>query len=105
MSLQASTNARLLSEQAKLTDLNGELESLIGQQSVTIQAIAMETTEAGKQSQQKVLDSINEQIAAKRKEISAQEAVIEGIKLHAALHACTTMNENQVQQAGQHGKI
>lgn len=28
-----------------------------------------------------------------------------GIKLHAALHACTTMNENQVQQAGQHGKI
>lgn len=87
VSLQASTNARLLSEQAKLTDLNGELESLIGQQSVTIQAIAMETTEAGKQSQQKVLDSINEQIAAKRKEISAQEAVIEGIKKDAESYA------------------
>lgn len=28
-----------------------------------------------------------------------------GVKLHAALHACTTMNENQVQQTGQHGKI
>lgn len=87
VSLQASTNARLLSEQAKLTDLNGELESLIGQQSVTIQAIAMETTEAGKQSQQKVLDSINEQITAKRKEISAQEAVIEGIKKDAESYA------------------
>ena len=28
-----------------------------------------------------------------------------GMKLHAALHACTTMNENQVQQTKQHGKI
>ena len=27
------------------------------------------------------------------------------MKLHAALHACTTMNENQVQQTKQHGKI
>ena len=28
-----------------------------------------------------------------------------GMKLHAALHACTTMNENQVQQTRQYGKI
>ena len=28
-----------------------------------------------------------------------------GMKLHAALHACTTMNENQVQQTRQHDKI
>lgn len=27
------------------------------------------------------------------------------LKLHAALHACTTMNENQVQQTRQHDKI
>ena len=27
------------------------------------------------------------------------------LKLHAALHACTTMNENQVQQTRQYGKI
>ena len=27
------------------------------------------------------------------------------MKLHAALHACTTMNENQVQQTRQYGKI
>ena len=27
------------------------------------------------------------------------------MKLHAALHACTTMNENQVQQTRQHDKI
>lgn len=36
---------------------------------------------------------------------SLPDPIFLGIKLHAALHACTTMNENQVQQAGQHGKI
>ena len=29
----------------------------------------------------------------------------QAMKLHAALHACTTMNENQVQQTRQYGKI
>ena len=40
---------------------------------------------------------------------SVSVAIITGIfgliKLHAALHACTTMNENQVQQTRQHDKI
>lgn len=30
---------------------------------------------------------------------------VDRMKLHAALHACTTMNENQVQQTRQYGKI
>lgn len=80
VSLQASSNARLLSEEAKLTDLNGELDSLISQQSVTIQAIAMETTDEGKEKQQEVLDTINANISAKRAEISSQEAVIAELK-------------------------
>ena len=76
VSLQASSNARLLSGEAKLTDLNGELDSLVSQQSVTIQAIAMETTEEGKEKQQDVLNTINANISAKRAEISSQEATM-----------------------------
>lgn len=57
--MRASATARLLTEQAALTELNGELEDLINQQSITIQALAMETTEAGKESQQQLLDEIN----------------------------------------------
>lgn len=34
-----------------------------------------------------------------------QRTILVGMKLHAALHACTTMNENQVQQTRQHDKI
>lgn len=78
--LRASTTATLLAAQAALTDLNGELENLIAQQSVTIQALAMETTSAGISSQQSLLDQINAQIAAKRQEIANQEAQIADIE-------------------------
>ena len=31
--------------------------------------------------------------------------IVLGMKLHAALHSCTTMNENEVQQPAAYGKI
>lgn len=74
--MRASATARLLSQKAQLTDLNGELETLIAQQSVTIQAYSLEITEAGRQYQQQLLDEINAKIAAKREEIAACEAEI-----------------------------
>lgn len=80
VALQASSTARVLAEQAALTDLNGQLESLISQQSVTIQALAMETTPAGKSSQQNLLDTINANIKAKRSEISAKQDEINTAK-------------------------
>lgn len=78
--LRASTTAQLLSEKAALVDLQGELETLTSQQSVTIQALAMETTTAGKQSQQELLDEINSKIAAKKSEIETKESLIESIE-------------------------
>lgn len=101
VSLQASSNARLLSEEAKLTDLNGELDSLVSQQSVTIQAIAMETTEEGKEKQQDVLDTINANISAKRAEISSQEAIIAEIKKDSESYAAeiqAVVNELSIQK-------
>lgn len=80
VALQASATSRVLAEQAALADLNGELDSLTGQQSVTIQALAMETTSAGISSQQSVLDNINSKIAAKKSEISAKNSAIETIQ-------------------------
>lgn len=77
--LQASSSARLLAEQATLADLKGELENLIAQQSVTIQALSLEKTEAGKVSQQAVLNEINAKISAKRSQVKAQESVINEI--------------------------
>lgn len=71
--LRASASAALLAEQAKLTDLKGELDTLTAQQSITIQALAMETTKEGKADQQQVLDEINRKIAAKKTEISTAE--------------------------------
>lgn len=78
--LRASSTARLTAAKAALTDLNGELESLTSQQSVTIQASAMEITDAGKAYQQGLLDDINAKINAKKQEISAQEATIAAIE-------------------------
>lgn len=80
VSLQASSNARILAEQAALTDLNGQLDTLTAQQSVTIQALAMETTSAGKASQQAVLDDINKKITAKKAEIASKQATISSIQ-------------------------
>ena len=78
--LRASSTARLTAANADLADLNGELEMLTAQQSVTIQAISMEVTDAGKAYQQTLLDDINSKIAAKKAEIAAQKAVIASIE-------------------------
>ena len=78
--MRASSTARLLTEQAALVDLQAELEDLTNQQSITIQALAMETTSAGKESQQKLLDEINEKISAKKSEIADKEAIIKDIE-------------------------
>lgn len=78
--LRASATARLLSEQAKLVDRKAELDDLTNQQSVTIQALALETTADGKASQQKKLDEINANMEKKKKEVADQEAVVTDIK-------------------------
>lgn len=78
--LRASSTAKLLALQAKLVDLNGELTDLTNQQSVTIQAIASESTSSGKQTQQEVLDEINKKINSKKAEIAAQEEEIASIQ-------------------------
>lgn len=73
--LRASATANLLAAQAALTDLNGELDTLTAQQSVTIQALAMETTASGIAYQQGLLDEINAKIAAKNQEIAEQKSI------------------------------
>lgn len=78
--LRASATARLLSERAKLVDRKAELDDLTNQQSVTIQALALETTADGKASQQKKLDEINANMEKKKKEVADQEAVVADIK-------------------------
>lgn len=78
--LRASATARLLTEQAALTDLQGELDDLTNQQSVTIQALAMEVTSAGKASQQTLLNEINRKISAKKAEINNKKAEIGSIE-------------------------
>ena len=79
VALQSSATAQLLAQQAVLVDLKGELDDLTNQQSVTIQALAMETTDAGKQAQQELLDQINQEIAQKKQQIEDQEAKIADI--------------------------
>ena len=78
--LRASSTARLLTAQTTLADLKGELETLTAQQSVTIQAHAMEITSAGKAYQQSLLNDINKKIAAKTNEVKAQEDTIASIE-------------------------
>lgn len=77
VALRASSTAKVLAEQAALTDLNGQLESLISQQNVTIQALAMEITSAGKATQQALLNTINANINVKKSEISAKQTEID----------------------------
>ena len=78
--LRASTTTKLLTAQAELTELKGELETLTGQQSVTIQALAMETTDSGKNSQQSLLSDINAKISAKKSEISQKEREVTNLQ-------------------------
>lgn len=80
VSLETSATAQLLTLHAQLVDRNGELDDLTNQQSVTIQALAMETTDSGKQSQQELLDEINDKIAVKKQEISKIESDISDVE-------------------------
>lgn len=73
VSVRASKTAEKISEEAKLTQLNGELNTLTAQQSVTIQAIALAKTEIAKQEQEALLITIKEKIERKNSEIAAQE--------------------------------
>lgn len=77
---RASRTAQRLAEEVTLSELKGDLEVLTTQQSVIIQAIALETTTAGKVTQQQKLEEINGKISAKNAEISSQEAVISNLQ-------------------------
>ena len=76
---RASLTAQKLSSEADLTDLQGELDSLVSQQNVNIQSSAMEVTEAGKQYQQQQLNDINAKITSKKQEISSKQSEIDSI--------------------------
>ncbi len=80
ISARASLTAQKLSEQAALVELNGELDTLMTQQNVTIQAYAIETTDTGKSNRLKELANIYAQVILKRSEISRQEAAIDSIQ-------------------------
>lgn len=73
---RASKTAQKLAEEVTLADLKSEMEVLTTEQSVIIQAIALETTEAGKATQQKNLSDKTAEIDRKKEEIASQEAVI-----------------------------
>ncbi len=77
---RASLTAQKLAADVDLTALKGELDGLTAQQSVIIQAMAMETTDDGKTNQQNKLDEINSQISAKNTEISVQETKITSLE-------------------------
>ena len=81
VSVRASLNAQKLSAQAALTDLNGEMDTLTAQQSIYIQAIAMEKKADGKAIQQANLDKVNAQIRVKRGEIATKENEITSLEM------------------------
>lgn len=80
VALQASSTAQLLAAKATLADLNGEVDTLTAQQSITIQAFSLETTDEGKKKRQEQLDDINEELEAKNAEVLAQEELIQSIQ-------------------------
>jgi len=69
----ATKTAQKVSEQAKATDLQGELTLLENEQAVTIQSIAQGL------SGQSALNTVNAQIAAKQREINAQNASVSAL--------------------------
>lgn len=73
--MRASATSRLLVEQAKLTDIEGELQDLTNQQSVIIQQMAN-----GDDTLQDDLDNINELISKKKAEIAEKESDISEIE-------------------------
>lgn len=78
--LRSSATARLLTEQAALKDLEGELESINIQQNVVIQTMAEETTEAGRRYQEQVLADLKTQATAKEQEVADSKARIAAIQ-------------------------
>lgn len=84
---RASRTAQKLSEEVALASLKGDLEVLTTEQSVIIQAIALESTAAGKRTQQQKLNEINEKIAVKNSEIATQETVITRLQAEIDLYA------------------
>lgn len=77
---RASRTAQRLAEEVTLASLKSELEVLTTEQSVIIQAIALETTEAGRAAQQENLSNKNAEIDNKNAEIVAQDAVIANLQ-------------------------
>lgn len=84
--MRASGTSRQLMARAELTDLSGELTDLTNQQSVTIQALASESTAQGKATQQQLLNAINDRIAAKKAEIAAKETEVSSVEADLASH-------------------
>ena len=80
VSARASKTAQKLERQAYLADLNAERDALLAQQSTIVQALAMETTSAGKKTQQDKLDEVNEDIEEKEDEIELCESQIKGFE-------------------------
>ena len=94
-SARASLTAQKLTAQVDLTTMKGELDTLTAQQSVIIQAMAMETTDAGKNKQQTQLNNVNAQISAKNAEIKSQETKIAtiGTDIDRYMSAMTAINK------------
>lgn len=79
-SMRAAATARLLTEQAALADLEGELESINIQQNTATQQLAVEQTDAGREYQEGVLAQLKVAATAKKAEIAAKESLIEDIQ-------------------------
>lgn len=94
-SARASLTAQKLTAQVDLTTMKGELDTLTAQQSVIIQAMAMEITDDGKDKQQAQLNNVNAQISAKNTEINSQEAKIASIDIDIDryMNAMTSINK------------
>lgn len=94
-SARASLTAQKLTAQVDLTTMKSDLDTLTAQQSTIIQAMAMETTDAGKNKQQAQLDSVNDRLSAKNEEIKSQEAKIASIDtdIDRYISAMTSINK------------
>lgn len=95
VSARASLTAQKLAADVDLTTMKGDLDTLTAQQSITIQAMAMETTAEGKAKQQANLDRINAQIDAKNNEIEGQEAKISSFETQIQQYMDTLSAINQ----------
>lgn len=79
ISLRASSTSLKIATEAKKVDLEGKRTDNKNQQSVIIQAIALETTEAGKAKLQEQLDGINAEIEKINAEIVSIDSEISSI--------------------------